>query len=206
MPVPAGGAPLGDMLATLDDLAAKLQKNVADLNTSAAQLALQGATAVVQATARQRLVRVDDDTVTLIGGCNPWMRLPERPVRSVASAALDGTALTVGTADGTYRLRGDHLWLSSGWQTPCYGPSEVAVVYSHGYDLDEQEIQLARGFTAALAAGAYERPGGGAVQRVQIDDFSVAYAAAASLMEAAPGMRSALQRAYGLKAGMVAVF
>lgn len=205
MPVPAGGGPVGDMLATIDDLAAKLQKPADDLDGQSALFALQGATAVVQAAARQRLVLVEDDELVLVGGCDSWLRLPERPVISVASASLDGTALTLGTADGTYRLRRDRLWLNSGWQTPYYGPSEVVVVYSHGYDLDDQGIQLARGFTAALAAGAYERPGGGAVKSVQIDDYSVAYAAAASLMEASPGMRAALQRAYGLKAGMVAV-
>jgi hypothetical protein len=206
VPVPAGGSGSApDQLATLDDLAAKMQCSVSELDEASALLAIEGATAVVQATARQRLVRVDDDAITLSGGYGPWLRLPERPVISISSAALDGTVLSLGTAEGTYRLRGARIWRSCGWQTPCYGPSEVQIVYSHGYDLDDQDVQLARTITASLAAGAYEQPGGGAVQREQIDDYSVAYAAAAAQMEATPSLRSALRHKYGLKASMVAI-
>jgi hypothetical protein len=193
---------VADKLATEADLAAKLQVAVADLDAASAAFALEAATAVVQATVRQRLVLVTDDTAVVPGSYDNWLRLPERPVVSVASVSLDGTALSLGTASGTYRLRGGQLWRDLGWLAAVCEPSDVTVVYSHGYGINDQGLQLARGFTATLAAGSYESLGG-AVQREQIDDYSVAYAAAAGQMETTPAMSTALRRQYGRKAGMV---
>lgn len=189
---------MADQLATLADLAAHLQVDVADLNPATGTLLIECATAVVQAAAGQRIVEATS-TVRLESGPDRWLWLPQIPVRSVTSVVLDGTALA---ADG-YRLRGHRLWRSTGWQTCVSPPSEVVVEYTHGYPADAQELQLARQAVLSLAAAAYRNPGGAV--REQIDDYAVAYEAVSTRMEAAPYLRTSLRRQYGRPAGLIIV-
>jgi hypothetical protein len=124
----------------------------------------------------------------------------------VASVLLDGGAVTAGSpgsGGSTYRLRGNRLWRGSGWQTYVGEPSEVTVTYSHGYDADEQGIELARHAAIGLARGPHENPS--AVAREQIDDYQVAYQAMSAAMEAAGALRRALRRQYGPRGGLVRI-
>lgn len=191
---------MADMLATPTDLAALLQR---DVDTASATLALEVCTAVVQAAAGQRIVRVVDDAVTLPGGTDRYLRLPERPVVSVASVTLDGTLLTAGTASGTYRVSGNALYIEDGWLPDCSAPSDVAVVYTHGYAAGDQRLQLGRGMSLSLARGLFTNPDG--TIREQIDDYAVAYAEAAAALEASAGMSGLLRKQYGSKAGLVRI-
>ncbi|MEU5946309.1 hypothetical protein ABZ793_12195 [Micromonospora sp. NPDC047465] len=195
---------MADQLASLADLAALLHVEVADLHAPAATLLIECATAVVQETAGQRIVRATS-TVTLEPGPGRWLWLPQLPVVSVASVSLDGTALVVGEG---YSVRGHRLWRSAGWQSVgswetagSVAPSEVVVEYTHGYEAGAQELQRARQAVVALAGAVYANPSG--VTRAQIDDYAVAFEAMSARMEAAPYLRDGLRRYYGRSAGLI---
>ncbi|MER7077909.1 hypothetical protein [Saccharopolyspora kobensis] len=64
-------------------------------------------------------------TVELEGEPGQRLHLPGRPIRSVATVALDGAPVT------DWRLASGSLWRREGWQTGC-GPSVVKVTYTHG--------------------------------------------------------------------------
>jgi hypothetical protein len=192
---------VADQLATRVDLAAALQR---DVDNASADLALEVATAVVQSAAGQRIVLVADDAVTVYGGADQVLVLPERPIVSVTSVTFNGTLLTQGTASGTWRMSADGLWRDCGWTTYfCDGPVRTDVVYTHGYAADDQKLQLARGVTLSVARGLFTNPDG--TVREQIDDYAVAYAEASVAMDAAPGLAARLRKQFGLKAGMVRV-
>lgn len=198
MPVPAGGPVVAnpDLLATVEDLQALL----GTVDEAKALLLLQAATAAVQTAAGgQRILEVVDDTATLDldeydGG--PYLVLPQWPVTAVGAVTVGGTVV----ADVTAQLSRGRLWRSMGWRSatlPYYDmPSHVTVVYTHGYAVGDQRLQLARSATLMLAAGAYSNPGTGVV-REQIDDYAVQYAAASATLEATAGMAGALRRQYG---------
>lgn len=194
---------MADLLATPSDLASALQQ---DVDTATATLWLQAATAAVQEAAGQRIVLIENEQITLTGTADSWLRLPQQPVRAVATVLLDGSAVTLGSAGSggsTYRRRGSRLWRGDGWQTYVGEPSEVTVIYSHGYDTDEQGIELARGTVIGLARTPYDNPA--AVSREQIDDYSVAYQAVSAALELNRFLRRALRRQYGARAGLVRI-
>lgn len=194
---------MADLLASVADLEALLQTDVNDMQATAA---LEVATAVVQAAAGARIVRVTADVVTVPGTTDRWLRLPEGPVVSVSSVSLDGVSLTVGVpgaAVTSWRLVGDRLWRGASWQTYYDEPSTVTVTYTHGYASGAQELQLARGTTLSLARGLSANPTG--VSRESIDDYSVQYEAASAALSAQPSVSALLRRAYGQRAGMARV-
>lgn len=195
---------MADMLASLVDLATLLGKTVDDpLDNSSGTLALEVATAVVQSAAGARIVRVVDDTVTVSGGLGSYLRLPEAPVISVASATLDGVSLSAGTASGTYRLTADgRVYRDLGWAATCE-PSTAVFVYTHGYLSTDQGIQVGRSACLSVAATAYENPLSATSER--IDDYAVTYERAAAAMDASPALRAMLRRTYGRKAGLVSI-
>lgn len=192
---------MADLLATPVDLAAALQR---DVDTASATLALEVATAVVQAAAGQRIVRVVDDPEVVYGGTDRVLVPKERPIVSVASVTYNGSLLTQGTASGTWRLAADGIWRDLGWTECAWEPSPgTTVVYTHGYASGDQKLQLARGVTLSIARGLFTNPDG--VTREQIDDYAVAYDQAASAMDAQPSLAARLRKQYGLKAGMVRI-
>lgn len=191
---------MADQLATPADLASLVQ---ADVDTASATLAIEVATAVVQAVIGHRIVEVTDEAVTVYGGTDQLLRLPGAPVTSVTSVTYAGSALALGTASGTYRLAPGGIWRDLGWTECAWEPSPVDVVYSYGYAPGAQELQLGRGAALSLGRGLFVNPSG--VVREQIDDYAVAYAEAEAALAANPGLVALLRRQYGTKAGMVRV-
>ncbi|MEO3922705.1 hypothetical protein ABGB07_02300 [Micromonosporaceae bacterium B7E4] len=192
---------MADQLCTPEDLAALLQQ---DLDLSTATVAIEAATAVVQeAAGGQRILEVEDDEITLLGTTESWLDLPQRPVTAVTAVELDGEALTEGTGTGQYRRFGARLWRGCGWAACAYAPSTVAVTNTHGWPAGSQQLQLARSAVLGLARAAYVNPA--AVTREAIDDYSVAYEAAAAEMEASQYLKAALRRQYGRRAGLVRI-
>jgi hypothetical protein len=191
---------MADLLASDIDLASALQR---DVDTASAILALEVSTAVVQAAAGQRIVRATSTARTVWGGSDRLLVLPERPVVSVAAVSYGGSALSEGTASGTWRLAPNGIWRDIGWTEVTGEPSPVDVTWTHGYLPADQEIELGRGFTLSLARGLFTNPDG--TIREQIDDYSVAYAEASAALEARPGMGALLRRQYGRRAGMVRI-
>jgi len=193
---------MADQLCTPEDLAALLQLDWAALSEAEqARLTLlvEAATAVVQAAAGQRIVLVEDDQIELMGTTDSWLDLPQRPVSVVSAVSVDGSPLTV----DAYRRFGGRLWRGCGWASCSTAPSVVSLTYTHGYPPGDQGLELARSAALGLAAGVAGSPAG--VTREQIDDYSVAYDAAASLMDGSPTLRGSLRRAYGRRAGLVRV-
>lgn len=192
---------MADMFATPTDLAALLQK---DVDTASATLALEVATSVVQAAAGGQRILLATDTEELVyGGVGSLLRLTQQPVVSVTSVTYDGSALTEGTASGTWRLTRGGIWRDLGWAEVYGEPSQVTVVYTHGYADGHQALQLARGAALSIARSLFENPTG--VVREQIDDYAVAYADAAARMEAAPALKALIRKQYGPRARMVSV-
>lgn len=190
---------MADLLATPADLASLLQH---DVDTATATLALQAATAVVQAITGQRLVQVVGDVQVLDlddydGG--PYLLLPERPVTAVSAVSVGDTVVT----DYSTQLSRSRLWRTYGWRSALTvypaQPSTVTVTYSHGYAPTDQRLQLARAVTLSLAGVAYTNPSGAV--REQIDDYAVAYDAASTRMGATPMLAAALRRQYGRTPG-----
>jgi hypothetical protein len=191
---------MADQLCAPSDLASLLQQ---DLDASTAALVIEAATAVVQSLTGQRIIEVVGDTATLLGTTDGWLDLPQRPVSAVTSVTLDGSAVSEGTATGTYRRHGSRLWRDCGWATCHTEPSTVVVVYAHGYAAGSQELQFARSAVLSLARGAYSSPSG--ATREAIDDYSVQFEAASAAMEASPYLKAALRRQYGRRAGLVRI-
>lgn len=193
---------MADLLASIEDLASALQK---DVDNSSATLALEACTAVIQAACGgRRIVRVVGDSEEVWGGTASLLRLANAPIVSVTSVTYDGAVLAVGTASGTWRRARYGLWRDLGWVEVCGEPLPTTVVYTHGYLPTDQKIQLARGTCWGLARGLFENPSG-VVIREQIDDYSVAYAEAEAALEASPSLKASLRRQYGPLGRMVGV-
>lgn len=194
---------MADQLATLQDLADALQVPLASVPTGTGTLLLECATAVVQGAAGgQRIVQVSGETLNVLGTTDSWLDLPQIPVTAVASVTLDGTLLTVGTLDPAhYKLRGNRLWRTGGWQTYVGQPSDVVVVHTHGYAPGAQELQLARNAVLSLAKAQFANPSGAASE--SIDDYNVSFQAMSAQMEASPFVKAALRRQYGRRGALV---
>jgi hypothetical protein len=102
----------------------------------------------IQAVARQNIFETADDVLTRQGTVDRRILLPERPVQSVASVAIDGTDLTEGTdwfRDGDEIVRKIFTFLAVDaldawtfgrgfgyeWQT-------LTITYTHGYPAGEE--------------------------------------------------------------------
>jgi hypothetical protein len=198
---------MADMLASDEDLASLLQK---DIDTASAILALEVCTAVVQAACGgRRIVRVVNDTEEVWGGTDRVIRLKNAPIVAIASVTYNGSLLSQGTASGTWRRAKYGLWRDLGWVEAACEPLPTTVVYTHGYDpngsaADQQATQLGRGIVLSLAGGLFENPSG--VAREQIDDYAVAYEKASQALDASPAAKSLLRKQYGPKARMVSVY
>lgn len=181
---------MADMLCSTDDLASLL--GLGDtIDTDRATLLIECGTAVVQAAAGYRLVRVVDGECERTGTASAWLALPEHPVVSVASVELDGEALTAGT---DYRLFGSTLRRTCGWLADDGDLSRVSVVYTHGYDTSDQRLQFARGAVLGLIRDVYGNPEGLRVEK--LDDWSATYAELSRHMDGTPALRKALRRFY----------
>lgn len=183
---------MADQLVTPSELASFLQQ---DLDTATATLLIEMATGKVQAACGQRLIS-STSTVTLtvdIFDGDPWLPLPQWPVRSIGSVLIDGVA------DAEWLLRNQQLWRLAAWNRNWTAPTLVTVSYTYGYLAGEQGLQLARDMTLALAAAGYGNPGG-SVSGEKIDDYSVTYAEADGRMQVTDGMRDRLRNTYGMPA------
>ncbi len=195
-------APAPDMLATYDDLM-RMPGVPADLTRDQGEMLIQAATSVVQAAAGgQRILQVVDDTVTIYGGFDRILTLPQRPVTAVTSVTFDGTLLTQGTAGGTWRRAAAGIWRDCGWASRC-GPVATEVVYTHGWPDGHHMLGLARTATLGLAKGVAMNPTG--ITRMAIDDYQEAYDKASAALEASTSLAGNLRRQYGRPAGSVRI-
>lgn len=122
-------------LATTDDLEVRLGRALTGAEVDRAEALLAGASARVQTYTGQTFELVEGDTAQ-VKVRNGYVRLPQRPVVSVASVeTLEGnTLLYTWLNDDRIRVgvdSVDYSWVFEPWVT---GLREVTVTYTHGYE------------------------------------------------------------------------
>jgi hypothetical protein len=188
---------VADQLVAPAELASFLQLDYAalsDLQKANMTLLVELATGKVQAAAGQLLIEGIATVSIDVDMCDfdPWLPLPQLPVRSVATVLIDGVG------DTSWRLRKQMLWRLNGWSTNGSAPTEVIPTFTYGYPAGAQKLQLALAFTFALAGLGYGNPA--AVAAESLDDYRVEYADAEARMVVSAGMREQLVNAYGTSA------
>jgi hypothetical protein len=153
--------------ATADDLGVRLGITLDDGEVTRATALLAQASGLIENEARQKIELVTE-TITMRGTNRDRITLSERPVVSVASVTLDGSALAEGTdwyldGDELVRLSSTVSILSNGivgslgfgfgyrWQT-------LAITYTHGYDVDDVP-QVVRSICLEMAVRVWVNPG-----------------------------------------------
>jgi len=149
-----------------------------------AVMLLNLASAEIRAWTRQTIDLVSNDAVTLAGTWSSALELPERPVVSVSSVALDGQALTAGSGYervGASLHIGASLVLSgrgslhqgaTGARAGYWGGPDVtvAVTYTHGWSTIPDVVR-----SATLAIAARMVGGSLGVRQESIAGYSVTY-------------------------------
>lgn len=148
-------------LATSSDVAAALGRPLTAFESSNVSRLLELASAVVRRYTRQTINQVVNDVVVLPGNWSASLVLPERPVTSVSSVTINGSAVT------QYVIIDDTLFMGSGSFMPDYGVSggsvldgpagslygqnfsgvswqgpqaQISVTYTHGYAVIPDDI------------------------------------------------------------------
>lgn len=191
---------MADLLATAADLRALLQTDATTLPDTAADIALSMATAAVQQAAGQDLLYATT-TDDVMGTWESFLDLPQRPVASVASVALDGATVT------DFKKFGARLWRRDGWATCPSEPSQVTVAYSHGYPPGVTKLEYARTVALGAAAQIVTDPTG-KVTGISTDDYQEqrSQGGESSLAGLLPlHARRALRRMYGPRGGLVSI-
>jgi hypothetical protein len=136
---------------------------------------LNDASSLVKQEANQNFERVDNDTVSLEGGGDDIVFLPELPVLAVDSVTVSGELLTAEQYD----------WWEYGMLRRNNGvfpndPRTVVVVYDHGYDpVPPWLTQL----VCTMAQRAVTQGAQGAVRSESfVDAYSVSYASTGGLL------------------------
>ncbi|MET7648368.1 hypothetical protein ABZS83_33050 [Streptomyces sp. NPDC005426] len=170
--------------ATAADLAARMGRELDEVEQSqAARLLADASNLVRMAAGYQQISRVDNDVATLRGSDRIRMLLPQRPVRGVSAVA--GLTTAQWFWDG-----GQYLWRTG--HNRWVGP--VTVTYSHGYDPDDIAYQVAATVVCDAVKRVLINPG--LIKQRSIDDYSETLAdARASLM---PGEQDTIRQAFGV--------
>lgn len=172
------------LLVTAEELASHLQIPFDEtIDRASAEQAISTASAWVESSTRLAFTS-RTSTLRLPSAAARMIEWPLRPLRSVASVTIGGTAYTdfSVTADGW-------LWRSAGWQT-LWAPQTVEVTATYGFEITPADI---KGVVLEVAAGIFEGRLG--VESQRIDDFQVSYSGVLSEVS-----RSTLAR-YGANVG-----
>lgn len=179
-----------DQFATAGELATFLNLTFDAGQSAQADALLQGATTAIRSEAAQHISLVDDDTVLLAGTWDWDLELPERPVISVDTVAINGVAITPpGSFEWNNRqllrrslalseLTGAGMWnqapgarfnTAGHWGGPG---STVEVTYTHGYATIPDDLML---ICKQIAARVVLNPEG--IQSESLGAYSVRYVA-----------------------------
>jgi len=154
--------------ATAADLAARLGLTFTTAEEDRADTLLTLATALIQSETQQTISLVTDDVLARPSEAGNRVRLPQRPVVSVASVTLTPQTGTPTTLDSnTYYLDGDELVRASfpiqyqqffadwtrGWLGPLY---TLTVTYTHGWAVIPAVV---KGACLEMVARCFVNPG-----------------------------------------------
>lgn len=192
--------------ATADDLAARLGLTLSPDDRTRADELLQRASGLVQAAAKQQLVLVEDDVITITGPRDHQISLPERPVVSVSSVALNGTPVTNWYLDGNELVvKRSVLWEFDGdlLGSASFGFRGIPLVitYTHGY---ESPPEPAGTICLEAVRRVWVNPGGVLRERWGSEQTEFALQDAPTLELAAPEIEQ-LRRAFGRRSHSVTV-
>lgn len=140
--------------ATVEDIEARLGRELTDAEEARAEALLTDASALVESFTNRRFGRLDGDTVTLRAD-GVWLRLPSPPVHAVHSVTAVGGSiglpdlpLALWAFDGVDKIDvagafSDQIVnLPSGWRRAGYGTTlTYRVVYDHGFDEIPEDIR-----------------------------------------------------------------
>lgn len=153
------------------DVAIRLGRTLSASESSQVDAFLGDASAQIRDYCRQDLSYQTGLVFTVESPDGPWLELPQRPVNSVTSVAINGQAV------GNYTQVGDRLYRVYGWAWPSvdvippmavYGlMSTVTVTYDAGYS---EVPQIIVSVCIGAAMRAFDNPMG--VAREAIDDYS----------------------------------
>src|SRR4029077_16054196 len=101
------------------------------------KIALDGACEAVRQELHRVLNRGEDEDIVLDGTNTGTLILPERPVHAIDNVTIDGEVVDADVIDldvdsGLLRLTDGSVWGA--------GVSNVALTYTHGYALDEPDV------------------------------------------------------------------
>ena len=145
------------------------------------KIALDGACEAVRQELHRTLNLVTDEDIVLDGNNTSTLILPQRPVHAIDNVTIDGEVVDADVIDlnverGVLRLNDGSVWGA--------GMSNVALTYTHGYALDEPDVDGTivrvpsniRLVALRLAAAVYRTKGssasGGAVTSETIGSYS----------------------------------
>lgn len=152
-----------DLLASVDELEARLGIELTADEEQRAIGLLTTASALVRSCVKQNITKISGDVWVTRGVFGNRLRVPQRPVVSVASVTASFMGATAVTIDPTtYFVDRDELvrydWplsftIGNGWLGPGW---KLTVTYDHGYDPAATQVpyQLALCKTVALEAVA----------------------------------------------------
>lgn len=188
IPPPDGTAPL----VSVDDVVCRLGRVVTEAEEDRLDCLIADASAAVRAYTGQHFTLVEDDVVRLKvkGG---MIRLPQRPVITVAVASTTGTTL-LHTWDA-----GPQVWLSSSLPVinatfNSRSPQYVDVTYTHGYEAIPEDIVAVVCQMAARALGTPADQTGVQSETVVSYSYQLGAAAAAGGIGMLPAERQVLDR------------
>jgi len=163
------------MFCTVSDVEEFLQITIPMDLRSAAESAIQRATAAIQNYCRQDIELVEDDELVLDCAGGTKVFLPELPVVSVASVVEDDETLTV---SDDYKLGQHGILHRIGGYWPS-GIQIIAVCYTHGHSTIPDDVvdvcmrAAARAYQAGLRASEVDGVPG--VSSTGLGDYSVAF-------------------------------
>lgn len=168
--------------ATADDLGIRLGVTLTDDEQTRANAMLTDASGIVQDETGQTIELVDDDTLERRGTTDERILLPQRPVVSVASVALDGAPITDWYLAGNEIVRNGGSLVEVVLNDTYFGPyrrgfgfegQTLAIVYTHGYAADAIPGRI-KSITLNMVTRAWVNPG--AVIRENEGNVGVEYA------------------------------
>lgn len=192
----------GDSLVSLVEFQVVTGRTVAaDQKARVTSLLLAASEVMRRQVLRQHISRVENDTVTVRASLGE-ARLPESPADAPTAAAYAGFRYGASPTGAVYGWGWDGIDTLSG-----VGRGPVTVTYSHGYDIIPADIVLAvcQAVDRALGSGGEGDAPAPGVTEEAIDDYRYKLATPAGTVGFLADEVSGLRRAYGRRAGTIAL-
>jgi hypothetical protein len=173
--------------ATADDLATRLGLTLTTAEQTRANTLLADASGLIADHAKQQIALVADDELTMPGTTDDRIRLPERPVVSVASITLDGQTLGQGKdwyLNGDEIIRLSSMYVQNGGLDAMldapyllgrsfgWPGQKLVIVYTHGYT-DDALPKLVKSICLEMVVRVWVNPG--SVARETVGNTATVY-------------------------------